>query len=259
MPKPKVRLQKRKWSGTVRTHGVFTSSRVYLWPLMSISHISLIAAILWRHYGPSPQSAFQRIVLDPIKITSSYCIGAPESSALSTELAGDLALICSIAVVTLCLVSDSVPLLKSGWWLLAIQPGILGAEDICEQHQRAAFKFVNFPCWSTAELSPHRHCTPLDAGKVVTQVISGHLDTSCLWSKTICTCRFKCRISGIKSTCDLIHFHLHLATNKRLPIGRITNLIAICLGFSGPRANQGQRSSSREAAKNTRKRITCAL
>lgn len=54
----------------------------------------------------------QRIVLDPIKITSSYCMGVPESSALSTEVAGDVALICSIAIVTLCVVSDSDPLLK---------------------------------------------------------------------------------------------------------------------------------------------------
>lgn len=94
MPKPKVRLfcsancsERRMVKYCLYLWRVFTSDRVYLWPLMSISHISLITAILcWdRHRsGLSPQytqviQAFKRIVLDPIKITSAYCTSVCES------------------------------------------------------------------------------------------------------------------------------------------------------------------------------------
>lgn len=142
---------------------------------------------------------FKRIVLDPIKITSTYCMSVRESSALSAEAAMQVIWHWFVQLSDLFCVQGCLsplcptPKGKSSWWLLVIQSGIWGAEDTCgcawdnivEQqivHHTNLYSILTLcwaGCWSSSNTG-YPGC---------------HLDTSCLRSQNVCTCHFKCLIS----------------------------------------------------------------
>lgn len=161
---------------------VFTSDRVYLWPLMSISHISLIAAILWRdrhRCGLSPQSiqviqAFKRIVLDPIKITSASCMSVRESSAeapaqvirhwfveLSYSVCGKwlcLSLLCSAAKLKMVAVGNSARDLGSGGYLWLCVNNIVEQKMAYHASLYSCFSLQK-DCWAPQRAQQHPVCS----------------------------------------------------------------------------------------------------